>query len=87
MRYVPAFNINAEDTYEAIRAGQLIVQPGQWVYCSEERDCKLSRFVDARPGWLNIVHPTGAFARGRFPVEVYHSRAAMARSARSQQAA
>jgi hypothetical protein len=86
-KFMPAFNINASDTHAAILAGQLVIQPGQWVYCSADRNCKPSRFVEARQGWLNVVHPTGAFARGPFPMEAFQRRAAMARANRSQQAA
>ena len=77
MKFVKAFDITAPEVYEAIRSGRRKVQRGQWVYCGPDRTGKPSRFVSARPGYLNIVHTTGPFCRGRFPVEVFEKRCAL----------
>lgn len=74
MKFVPAFNINDPGVYAAVRCGQMKIQTGQWVWCSNDRIGKPSRFVSARPGYLNIVHPRGPFGTGRFPTEAFRSR-------------
>ena len=80
MKYLPALNVNAPGVYEAVRSGQLRLQPGQWVWTSEDRQGKPSRFVSAK-GYLNIVHPTGPFGTGRFPQEAFLSRVRAAKRA------
>jgi len=74
MKYLPAFNIIAPGIYEAVRSGRLLLQPGQWVKIGDDPLAKPSRFISASPGYMNIVHPTGPFARGRFTVEVFKAR-------------
>jgi hypothetical protein len=80
MQYLPAFNINDSGIYEALRCGQLRLQPGQWVWTCDSRIGKPSRFVDAVPGYMNIVHAGGAFNQGRFPVEKFQARCRIRRA-------
>ena len=78
MKFLPTITLD-NAAYEALRSGALKLQRGQWVRIPGDPTgvvSKPSRFVSAQPGFLNIVHPTGPFATGRFPVEAFRQRCA-----------
>jgi len=74
MKFLPTVTLD-NATMTALRSGQLKLQRGQWVKIAPHDDkSKPSRFVSVQPGFLNIVHPTGPHATGRFPVEAFKAR-------------
>lgn len=57
MKFLPAINLWADGIIEALRSGQLKLNPGQWVRCGEKSKC--SRFIGVTSGgtiWLE--HPS-----------------------------
>lgn len=76
MKFLPTITLD-NATYEALRCGQLRLQRGQWVQIPGTPagvKSKPSRFVAARPGWIDMVHPDGAFATGKVRMGVFQRR-------------
>lgn len=55
-RFIKTPNVWNVQTQLAIEAGELVLQPGQWVYCGFNH--KMSRFVSFNPDskTMNIAH-------------------------------
>ena len=67
MRYTKAINVWAPGVEQAIRQGNLRLQPGQWVKCGEQ--AKPSRWVGiSRGGSLWAVHPSPKVDMERFSI-------------------
>lgn len=58
MRFQKAIDLWAGSNIERLISGQLILQPGQWVYCGNS---KASRFCGVTPsGVIVAAHPQGS---------------------------
>ncbi len=77
MRFLPTVTLD-NATFTALRNGQLRLQTGQWVHILPAAPgTKPSRFVGARKGHLDIVHPDGPFATGTVSNKRFKARAAI----------
>ena len=75
MRFLPTVTLDSA-TFTALRNGQLRLQTGQWVKIVPfGPQTKPSRFVAARKGHLDIVHPDGPHATGKVQTERFQRRA------------
>lgn len=81
MKFLPVVTLD-DAVYTAIRTGRLRLQRGQWIKIPGNPPgvrCKPSRFVGVRPGWMDIVHPDGAFATGTVSNKRFQQRCEVAR--------
>lgn len=58
MRYLPTIDVHEKATQQAIVSGQIKLQPGQWVACSNSRK---SRYVGVTSGGaVLLAHYNGS---------------------------
>jgi hypothetical protein len=82
MKFQPTILLTA-DVYEGLRSGRIRLQCGQWIRIPGDPPgikSKPSRFISARPGWLNIVHPNGPHATGVVSMDKFKARAKLPRT-------
>lgn len=72
MKYIKAPILKAKEQLDLME-GTLKLQRGQWVHIDKLQPIA-SRFVDASPSYVNIVHPRGAHCKGPFPQDAFLAR-------------
>lgn len=77
MKFQPLVTLT-DEVAEGLRNGSIRLQCGQWVRIPGDapgHTSKPSRFISVQPGYLNIVHPGGPFAKGKVPMGHFQARA------------
>lgn len=77
MQYQQTVTLDSR-TLRALRRGDLILQPGQWVKAPGHS--RKSRWVEAHQTWLEIVHPQGSGESYRgISMKAFRARCRLAR--------